>query len=72
MAVPVAPSTSHDWVKWTVQDVAVIVDPFTGDFTVVDQPSCVAGEAVGCSICGEPLTDSSVLMACTGEELSLP
>lgn len=64
----VVPLVSHDWVRYTVEAVAVIVDPFTGDCTVVDAPSSAVGEQVGCRACGEPLTDSSAVGNCSGEE----
>lgn len=70
---PQAPTLTHDWVRYTVQAVAVIVDPFTGASSVVVDggPDSAIGEQVGCTSCGEPLTDSSALTACTGEDLSL-
>lgn len=71
--LPVTPTLTHDWLRWTVVAVAVIVDPFTGESTVVDEPSSAIGEQVGCSACGEPLTASSALTACTGaDEPPLP
>lgn len=63
---------SHDWVKWSLAEVVVIADELTGAYTVFDVPSCAVGEQVACRACGEPLTDSSVLTACTGEEPELP
>lgn len=65
---PAAPPLTHDWVKWMVVDVAVIVDPFTGASTAVVAPSSAVGEAVGCRTCGEPLTDSSAMTPCAGED----
>lgn len=67
---PPAQTLTHDWVRYTVQSVAVIVDPFTGGCCVVtdDGPQSAIGEQVGCSLCGEPLSDSSAAGACTGEE----
>lgn len=68
---PATPVMTHDWVKYTVQSVGVIVDPFTGDFMVVDVPSAGIGEQVGCSVCGDPLTVTSAQAKCTGEVTSL-
>lgn len=64
---PTAPPRSHHWVRWSVQDVAVIVDPFTGAYFTEDLPFSAVGSQVGCHACGEPLTDSSVLTSCTGD-----
>lgn len=64
LPVPVLP---HVWVKWSVQEVAVIVDPFTGRSTAVDVPGATVGEQVGCQCCGEPLTDSVVKLPCGGD-----
>lgn len=63
-----APTTQHHWVRWSLQDVAVIVDPFTGAPSAMDLPFSAVGSMVGCHACGEPLTDSSVLTVCDGEE----
>lgn len=63
-----APPKAHDWVQWSVQAVDVIVDPFTGESSAVVMPDGAIGCQVGCTSCGEPLTDSSVLTACTGDE----
>lgn len=63
-----APPKAHDWVQWSVQAVAVIVDPFTGVSSAVVQEDGAIGCQVGCTSCGEPLTDSSALTACIGEE----
>lgn len=66
--IPKAPPLQHDWVRWTVRAVAVIVDPFTGASTAVDVPSSAVGEQVGCSACGEPLTDSEATRPCMGDD----
>jgi len=63
-----APAIQHDWVRWSLVEVVVIVDPFTGVPMAHDAPFSAVGEQVACRTCGEPLTDSSVLVACTGEE----
>lgn len=63
---PVAPPLQHTWVKWSVQEVAVIVDPFTGRCSAVDVPDATVGEQVGCQCCGEPLTDSAAKDQCAG------
>lgn len=62
----VLPTQTHDWVKWTVTAVGVIVDPFSGEASVVESEDIAVGEQVGCSSCGEPLTDSSAVSACEG------
>lgn len=61
---------THDWVKYTVQSVGVIVDPFTGDCMVVDVPSAGIGEQVGCCVCGDPLTATSAQDKCGGQSES--
>lgn len=66
-----APPLRHDWVQWSVQAVAVIVDPFTGESSVIVDPAGAIGSQVGCTSCGEPLTDSSALTTCTGEHSDL-
>lgn len=63
-----APTQAHQWVRWSVVEVAVIVDPFTGVPSVEDVPFSAEGSQVACRGCGESLTESSVLTACTGEE----
>lgn len=63
------PTKQHDWVRHSVQSVAVIVDPFTGVSLAVDDPGGMIGEQVGCGCCGEPLTDTSSLTSCAGEDL---
>lgn len=60
-AVPTKP---HAWVRWSLSDVDVIVDPFTGHCSVVDPPDAPVGEQVCCHHCGEPLTDSAVATDC--------
>lgn len=70
MATPTVPVTKsqHHWVRWSLQDVGVIVDPFTGECSAYDLPEAAVGTMVGCHTCGEPLTDSSVQTECIGEE----
>lgn len=63
-----APAIQHDWVRWSLVEVVVIVDPFTGVPMAHDAPFSAVGEQVACRACGEPLTDSSILVACTGEQ----
>lgn len=63
-----APPRQHHWVRWSLQDVAVIVDPFTGAPSVEDLPYSAEGSQVACHACGESLTESSVLTACTDAE----
>lgn len=65
--LPVAPPLLHDWVKWSVQGVDVIVDPFTGASSAVVLPDTPVGEQIGCQSCGEPLTDSSAKTICLGD-----
>jgi len=62
---------AHDWVRYLVQAVDVIVDPITEDCFVVDPPDDVIGEQIGCTTCGQPLTDSSAVEDCMGEDPSL-
>ncbi len=57
----------HDWVKWSIQSVGVIVDPDTGGFFAVESPDAAVGEQVGCHHCGEPLTASSATSQCKGD-----
>lgn len=66
MATPVAQST-HQWVQYSVSEVDVIVDP-DGQSFVVARPDTAEGVAVGCNVCGEPLTDSSAVTGCSGAE----
>lgn len=68
---PTAPPLLHDWVQWSMVAVAVIVDPFTGGYTAVVEPSSAVGEVVGCRACGEPLSESSAVTTCLGEEADL-
>lgn len=69
MAVSVPLTRQHDWVRHSVENVSVIVDPFTGHCSAVSDPEGSIGEQVGCACCGEPLTDASSLTACAGEDL---
>jgi hypothetical protein len=66
MATPTA-TLQHDWVRWTVQAVGVIVDPFTEASSVVDDPDAPTGEQVACQSCGEPLNDLSAVSVCPGD-----
>lgn len=59
------PTLLHEWSKVTVVPVDVIVDPFTGVPSVVEWPGMPVGEQVGCGVCGESLTASSVTEPCT-------
>lgn len=61
---------THDWVRWSCAEVVVIVDPDTGVCSAHDVPSCAVGEVVSCRVCGELLTDSSVLTECEGDDES--
>jgi hypothetical protein len=69
---PQSATLSHDWVRWSLAEVVVIADQLTGAYTVFDVPSCAVGEQVACRACGEPLTDSSALTDCTGEDDESP
>jgi hypothetical protein len=66
MATTIVPKL-HDWVKWSIQSVGVIVDPFTGASSAVEFADSAIGEQIGCHFCGEPLTDSSATSQCRGD-----
>lgn len=59
------PIKHHAWVKWSLQPVDVIVDPFTGLCSAVESPNDPIGEQVCCHHCGEPLTESLIGTACS-------
>lgn len=63
--------STHQWVRWSLEEVAVIVDPFTGASSVVVPPDAAVGEQIGCQICNEPLTDSSAVAPCRGDTVHL-
>jgi len=57
---------THEWVRLTEERVAVIGDSVEGEFLVVPLSDGPIGQAVGCSVCGEPLIESSVWTQCSG------
>lgn len=61
------PTVYHQWTKYSVSEVDVIVDPEGRSFAV-DRPDSAVGEQVGCNVCGEPLADGSVWTRCTGPD----
>lgn len=63
---PKATTRVHQWVKWQVSPVVVIVDPFTGDPVAVTLADTEVGEQVACQLCSEPLTEYSAESSCEG------
>lgn len=61
---------THDWMKFAVVNVDVIVDPFTGVPSAVDVPSSAVGEQIACGTCGITLTASTARMDCLGDPCS--
>lgn len=58
--------STHQWVRYSVTEVDVIVD-LDGRCFADTRPDTAVGEQLGCHNCGEPLTDSSVWTPCDGE-----
>lgn len=71
MATPPALAVHH-WQLYSVTEVDVIVDPFTGLATAVPNRGGPVGELIGCSNCGESFDAALVGQPCFPDDDSLP
>lgn len=59
-------TTKHQWVRYSMSPVDVIVDPFSEVCSVVEVPGSRVGSQIGCEMCGTPLTDGTAPTCCPG------
>lgn len=64
-------SQNHEWIRYTQQLVDVIVAPDGQPFSV-ERPGEPIGEAVGCNLCGVPLSADYMNLPCEPIDTPLP